>query len=793
MKITHSILLAALISCGIANGQNKANFTLKNGSVDSYNTNEIESIDFDLNDVITVNPKQGTPVSYNGTVSMLSFLKNTAGHVVITEAGGWFETSYVKWENMAEATNYEVYVKPVGGEYKKLDRELVRNYGAYGRADMVGITAGEYVMKVVPMIGGIANESMASETSPLTVKAHDRSGFAHFKYTDGIGAYNNDGTLKSNAKVFYITAETAKTVTTDVVVSNKGAVETLTGMQTILQRYEKGFDHTPLDFRIIGCVTDADMDALLSDVDGLQLKGKDNTSVMNVTFEGIGDDAVFKGFGLTVVKSCCVEIRNIGFIWFKDDGISLKSSGHLWVHNNDIFYGKPGSASDQKKGDGSLDLKDDSQYVTVSYNHFWDSGKMSLCGMKSETGPNWITYHHNWFDHSDSRHPRIRTMSVHVYNNYYDGVAKYGIGAANRSEAFVENNYFRNTKNPILSSKQGSDILDGDGSGTFSGEDGGVVKSFGNIMCGKYWYRPWSETNTVEFDAWEAPTRDAQVPSTVSAKQGGKTYSNWDTDPSLMYTYTPDAAADVPAIVKGVYGAGRINHGDFRWTFNNNIQDGNYEVIDILSTTLQNYDSWLVGFYGETIGNGGKGFTNPGGDATEGAEFPNGNGNAAFGSVGGGDDVEAGEVFIGNADGSMMTFGEESSATVQAFFADGTFDDGSNGSTYKPTFTNADYDFGSTGSIQLGKSGGYLIVKCPSISVFKAKMLRTGTYKTVVSMSTDGGKTYTEVATDGSKKGVVEKDWSGVLTSAGEVYVKIENNSSGGLNIVGLLVKEVKK
>ena len=49
-----------------------------------------------------------------------------------------------------------------------------------------------------------------------------------------------------------------------------------------------------------------------------------------------------------------------------------------------------------------------------------------LCGMKSESGPNYITYHHNWFDHSDSRHARVRTMSVHMYNNYYDGNAKYG-------------------------------------------------------------------------------------------------------------------------------------------------------------------------------------------------------------------------------------------------------------------------------------------------------------------------------------------------------------------------------
>lgn len=92
------------------------------------------------------------------------------------------------------------------------------------------------------------------------------------------------------------------------------------------------------------------------------------------------------------------------------------------------FYGSPGSASDQNKGDGSLDLKDNCQYATFSYNHFWDAGKASLCGMTGESGENWISYHHNWFDHSDSRHPRVRVMSVHVYNNFYDGISKYGVG-----------------------------------------------------------------------------------------------------------------------------------------------------------------------------------------------------------------------------------------------------------------------------------------------------------------------------------------------------------------------------
>ena len=126
-----------------------------------------------------------------------------------------------------------------------------------------------------------------------------------------------------------------------------------------------------------------------------------------------------------------------------DDCLSLDTgNSNVWVHNMDFFYGKPGSDSDQAKGDGTVDIKGKSMNITVSYNHFYDCGKTSLGGMKSETTDCWMTYHHNWFDHSDSRHPRIRTAFYHVYNNYFDGVSKYGVGVTTGGSSFVEANYF---------------------------------------------------------------------------------------------------------------------------------------------------------------------------------------------------------------------------------------------------------------------------------------------------------------------------------------------------------------
>lgn len=340
---------------------------------------------------------------------------------------------------------------------------------------------------------------------------------------------------------------------------------------------------------------------------------------MNITIEGVGDDATTYGFGFLIRSAASIELRNFANMMCMDDAVSIDTdNANIWVHHLDLFYGQPGSDADQAKGDGTIDMKGDSKNITVAYNHLWDSGKASLCGMKSETGPNWITYHHNWFDHSDSRHPRIRTMSVHVFNNYFDGNSKYGVGAAYQSNAFVENNYFRNCKYPMLISMQGSD-MDG-GKGTFSSEDGGMIKSFGNkIVGGKY---VSYQQNKTEFDAYEASTRDEKVPADVKAKQGARGYDNFDTDASLFYEYTPDQAEDVPGIVTGWLGAGRMGHGDFQWTFDNATEDKNYAVIESLKKALQNYKSSLVGIFGDE--NASSGEQGTGGGEEPGGEEPGG-------------------------------------------------------------------------------------------------------------------------------------------------------------------------
>ena len=538
-----------------------------------------------------------------GLFSCLTLLAH-AGSVEVVEARGWMESAYVKFMLVDGAKNYNVYVK--GGQYAdytKIDAQLVRNYGTYGRADAVGLQAGTYAMKIVPVSAeGTEMTAQENTVSDLEVRNYPREGFAFINGCPAPGAYNSDGTLKAGAKVFYVTKNTAKTITTTVKTGSKDSnITTCTGIQTIIDAYQKGYDTTPVAFRFIGLITVDDLDHISSSAEGLQVKGKKADSELNMTFEGIGDDATLYGFGFLVRNAKSVEFRNFAIMRCMDDAISLDTdNSNIWVHHTDQFYGKHGSG-DHAKGDGATDVKSDSKYVTVSYNRFWDTGKSNMFGMKSESGPNYISYDHNWFDHSDSRHPRVRTMSVHVWNNYFDNCGKYGVGATSGASVFVENNYFLKTKKPILASQQGTDAQ---GSGTFSGEDGGMIKSYGNYFdktISNFKYYTQNAPASTGYDAYETAARDEQVPATEVTKKGGTPYNNFDTDASLMYPYTPAAAADVPALVTGYYGAGRMNHGDFTYTFKDNVgnddTDSAYDAT--LGSMLDNYQSSFVGFFGD--------------------------------------------------------------------------------------------------------------------------------------------------------------------------------------------------
>ena len=653
--------------------KNQMFVTTNSGSVKYYNTEDLSKVTFEGDKTIVVPAKAGAENDeFNATVKELSFAKAaergergevTEKGITITESKGWQESAYAKWTLLSDAKSYNVYVK--GGQYAdytKVDQQLVRNYGSYGRVDVVGLKAGNYSLKVVAVDANGAETSAYGVADNLKVVNYDRQGFAHKGINDGVGAYNNDGTLKAGAKVLYVTKNTFTTIKASL----NG--EEYTGIGDILLAKQKGKDNTPLAVRVIGEIKTADAgDQLKTDQKGLLLKGNNATTVMNVTIEGIGDDACFNGFGLGIINGTNVEVRNMAFFnqGSSNDNMEIKGTQHIWVHNNDYFYGEKGSG-DHGKGDGSLDSKDGASFCTFSYNHYHDTGKSNLCGMKKETVDNLICYHHNWFDHSDSRHPRVRTSSVHIWNNYYDGVAKYGVGVTMGASVFVESNYFRNTKYPMMISKQGTDAK---GDGTFSGENGGVLKAYGNIFAEKskyFSYITWKNSNT-DFDAYEVASPSETVPSSVVAKAGRTSYNNFDTDASKMYAYTPDAAVDVPAKVTGFYGAGRLNQGDIHYTFNNATDDADYGRCAGLDNILSSYKTGLVNIFGDesaSSGETGSGSTGEGGETGGSGE---GSGSGEGGSTGGSEGGSTVTPIEGTVTCSFTANGKEAVPSNSAF------------------------------------------------------------------------------------------------------------------------------
>jgi pectate lyase len=234
---------------------------------------------------------------------------------------------------------------------------------------------------------------------------------------------------------------------------------------------------------------------------------------------GIGATAALVGGGLNIglpVNNAItsppanavhnVIVRNISFSSATDDMINVQMfSHHIWIDHNDFSNGD----------DGAVDIKRGSDFVTVSWNRFHDHDKTMLLGhdetgAAQDTGRLRVTYHHNFFDASDQRHPRVRFAElVHVYNNYYRDNS-YGIASTYNAGLFVEGNYFLSVNNPAR--------VD------FSGPLGRLAQR-DNILV---------DCN-----------HEIETNGTV-------------TDPRTVYAYTADPAARVPTIVPAGAGVGKI-------------------------------------------------------------------------------------------------------------------------------------------------------------------------------------------------------------------------------------------
>ena len=294
-----------------------------------------------------------------------------------TTVGGWNEMMYATIKGVKDADVTAVsYSGPVSGSLAGEDFEyLVRDTSEGVRVDVMGLKPGTYTLTVTTKSGTFTQ-------SGIEVNEQDRSGYAHYNYTNGVGAYNDDGTLKDNAIVLYVTDENKNTVTLSyggVTVSGIGNILNSVGKacgeagheteckktssgkvyygkgntnQGILQLLAE--NNIPLVIRMVGTVSESGLYKTgtwaaanaglidgLTDYDSNDYGGSvgDNghmarmKSAKDVTIEGVGTDAAMDGWGIHFMSETSTtaaglgksfEVRNLTFMNQAEDAIGME-------------------------------------------------------------------------------------------------------------------------------------------------------------------------------------------------------------------------------------------------------------------------------------------------------------------------------------------------------------------------------------------------------------------------------------------------------------------------------------
>ncbi|WP_425827474.1 pectate lyase family protein [Streptomyces fractus] len=302
-------------------------------------------------------------------------------------------------------------------------------------------------------------------------------------------------------------------------------VRATTGTQIHAALCNRASDSTPITIEVEGTINHGNTSKVSGDscntADGvIELK-----QISNVTLVGVGNGAVFDQLGIHIRESSNIIIQNVTVQNVKKSGSPTSNGGdaigmesdvrNVWVDHVNLLA----SGGESEGYDGLFDMKDNTQYVTLSYSTLRNSGRGGLIGSsETELSNGYITFHHNLYENLDSRTPLLRGGTAHMYNNYYVSLNESGINSRAGAKAKVDNNYFKNSK----------DVL-----GTFYTTAAG------------YWQ---VSGNTFDNVTWSAAASDYKPagPNPVS-----------NTTVSIPYSYKLDDASCVPGIVGQTAGAGK--------------------------------------------------------------------------------------------------------------------------------------------------------------------------------------------------------------------------------------------
>ena len=163
------------------------------------------------------------------------------GSLTITNSMAYSEGCAIE-ANLIKGTSISdynaLYKKANETTYQAIDKDLIRLKGNTIRVDFVGLTSGTYDLKLEYN----GNTYSSAQVNNVEILSYDRSGYAHFK-NESVGAYNNDGSLKSDTVVVYVSDATKNTVTATI------AGKTYIGISAIIKALKDS--NVPLDIRIL--------------------------------------------------------------------------------------------------------------------------------------------------------------------------------------------------------------------------------------------------------------------------------------------------------------------------------------------------------------------------------------------------------------------------------------------------------------------------------------------------------------------------------------------------------------
>ncbi len=564
--------------------ENSSSHTTSQGSTNSTNSTTSQSSASSSSQNTTSSQSTSTTSSNSTTSSHTTSTSSSSSssepskpaevNAKITKYGTIGEGAYAEWSDI-DGNNARVEYKLTSeSTYKEIDNELVRQKdSSTARFDALGLKAGVYDFKITT-----ANSEVL-EMKNINVTNYDRSGYAHFKTTNAVGGYNNDGTVKANATIVYVTDSTKNTVEAKI------GSKTYKGLSAILQAQSSSSN--PLIVRLIGSINAATWNQItytkgknnltvdqIKDKNGKALpqqsfteeeiiSGGHNTlntstytklnglsnrikydekkkefdsyynmldisGAKNVTVEGVGEDAKIFQWGFTWKNCSYIEVRNITFDDYPEDACAFEgpddattlsgfTTGHIWLHNNTFNEGKNywDVCPEQDKHEGD--------------------GATDLKKNANIT----FSYNHYFKNHKtglvgggDAQH----TANITFHHNFYDQCSSR-LPLGRQANMHMYNNYYYKSSSYSMSIRAGAyafveacnfesgknpmETKDGDGKK-------GVIKSYNNVITA-------SGTN----NSVKATSRDQKVANDNIYDK------NFDTNPTNFYYDSTNKVSDV--------------------------------------------------------------------------------------------------------------------------------------------------------------------------------------------------------------------------------------------------------